>query len=168
MNAIKPAFANVHNFLHFIVLPNCIEYFDAQEQNPNDSTRRDEHRHLFNAVVGLDSAVDHSFNAKPRSISFEQYRDDLIAREPILGKLREVANALKHCVTRDKPAKPKPDATDLSKLTINVHVDVSSVGTSVTKVDLTTEFLLDAKRTVEEAFRFWLTYAQKLDTDGPA
>src|SRR6188768_306251 len=165
MNAIKPAFANVHNFLHFILLPNCIESFDAQEQNTNDTTRRDEHRHMFNAVVGLDSAVDHAFSAKPRKISFERYRDELIAREPVLGKLREVANALKHCVTRDTPAKPRPNAADVSQLTINVDVGLSEGGTLITKVDLTTEFLLDAKKTVEEAFRFWLAYAQTLDTD---
>lgn len=163
MNAIQSAFANLHNFLHFIVLPNCTDYFDEQELHPEDSTRRAEHRSLFNVVVALDSAVDHAYWAKPRPVSFEQYREDLIKAQPIVGKVRELANALKHCIIKEKPHKPKPNAADLAKVTVVVDIDDSGALT----VDLNTEFLLDAAKTVEDAFAYWLAIAQKLDTEDP-
>jgi len=166
MNALRHSFATLHNFLNHIALNNCVEYFEAQKANPADRTRRDEHRHLFNAVVALDSLVDHLYHAKTRTETFERYREDLLAKEPVLRKVRELANALKHCVTHDKPNKRKPNAADLAELTLHVKVDFSGELPSITSVDVSAEFLLDAPKTVEEAWNYWIEYAHQLDREG--
>lgn len=168
MNALKHSFATLHNFLNHIVLNNCVEYFHSQEANPGDRTRRDEHRHLFNAVVALDSVVDHLYFAKSRTETFQVFFDQVATEAPVILKVRELANALKHCVTRDRPNKPKPNAADLAELKLHVKVDFSGEVPSVTSVDVSAEFLLDAPKTVEEAWNYWIQYAHKLDVEGPS
>jgi hypothetical protein len=166
MSVLAPAFANVHNFVYFIVFDNCRAYFDSITQNPNDSTRRDEYRHLFNAVVALDSAVDHAYHAKSRpGIGDKQYLAELAAKEPAIGKLRELANALKHCITTSDK---KPNAQDLARSLVHVSVAISQEHPPVvTSIKLSSEVLLDAKETIEAAFGFWMGYAKQLEVSGP-
>jgi hypothetical protein len=156
MIALQPAFANLHNFVHFIVLNNCVDYFSATKSNPSDSTRRDELRHLFNAVVALDSAVDHAFAARPRTMKFPAFFEELAKREPAILRVRELANALKHCVTNSQA---RPNAVDLAQTTVHVEVDACKPE-PVVNVRLSTSVLGDVKQTIEAAFNFWRDYAQ--------
>jgi hypothetical protein len=167
MNVLAPAFANVHNFVYFIVFDNCRAYFDSTTQNPNDSTRRDEYRHLFNAVAALDCAVDHAYHSKSRpGVTDKQYLVELAAKEPAIGKVRELSNALKHCITTSDK---RPNARDVARSRIHVSVVISEEHPPiVTSIKLSSEVLLGAKETIEAAFRFWMDYAKQLEVSGPA
>jgi hypothetical protein len=141
------------------VLPNCQEYLHLCEGEQPDPTRRELSRALFNAIVALDSAVDHAFYSEPRDVTFAEFFRQLSAENPVIGEVRELANAMKHCVTRRAD---RLDGAELAQGYIDVEIDLEPSKPRV-KVELGTDLLDDADRVMEAAFKFWFECAHQMD-----
>lgn len=163
MSVFDGAFGNLHNFVHFIALNNCVEYFNA-EPNPADTTQRERSRMLFNAVVALDSAADHAYYAETRDVTFKQFRAQLCKIEPALDELRELANAMKHCVTGRAD---RLNGVELAQTTVVFDLDSSNQPWPAIRAEVETQLLADADRILEAAFRFWVGQAQSMDARAP-
>jgi hypothetical protein len=164
MNALAPVFANLHNFLHFVVFDNFVEYDMARTSDPADSTRRKQQRLLFNAVVAFDSAVDHAFQLTGGAKNEAEFLTNVLAKqEPALLRVREIANAMKHCVTRNRD---RLDASGLATTTLHVSVTIDGRAPNV-DLGLTSELIPDADEALDRAWRFWHGVAERIDRREP-
>lgn len=151
------AFGNLHNFLHFVVFYNVTEYFDSCKSDEPDITRRAQSRALFNAVVALDSAADYLFHAESRP------GQDVLTflrnlNEPALLEIREIANALKHCVRR------RPEqlhAAQVARPALGFEVDTSR--DIAVKLQFSVDFFVTANQSIEKAWQFWFDCAQQIE-----
>src|SRR5690606_299108 len=175
MSTLDGAFGNLHNFLHFIALNNCVDLFHeeqveeeqiAERGKPADSTRRKYSRLLFNAVVSLDSVLDHAFSAEGGGKQNEQwaFNEKLFKKEPALRDLREVSNALKHCVTRSSK---KVDGVDLVQNQLEGAVRINEDGSFEVNTVIQSEVLAMAREALPQAFRFWRAQGQQMDARNP-
>lgn len=151
------AFGSLYNFLNLVVFYNVTEYFDAYESEPADSTRRAQSRALFNAVVALDSAADYLFHAEQRQ------EPDTMAflkklNEPALLEIREIANAVKHCVRR-KPEQLQ--AAQVARPSLDAGVDTTA-GVSV-QLRFSVQFFEAAKPSIERAWQFWFDKGREIE-----
>lgn len=152
------AFGSLYNFLNLIVFPNVIEYFHANESDTPDLTRRRQSRAFFNAVVALDSAADYLFHSStPRS---ERDASAFIRAlgVPALVELREIANAIKHCV-RHRPE--QLHAANVAKPALGAELDTSN-GVQV-KLEFSVEFFKVADEHLGAAWRFWMEKSRELE-----
>jgi hypothetical protein len=164
MNALAPVFANLHNFLNFVVFYNFVEYDQARDADPADSTRRNQQRLLFNAVVAFDSAVDYAHHVAGGHGSATEFLANVLGRkEPALVRLREFANAMKHCATRN-PA--KLDASGLATASLHFAVTVQDGAPSV-ELKLTTDLIADLEDVLTRAWHFWHDVAGRIDRQEP-
>jgi hypothetical protein len=151
------AFGSLYNFLSFIVFPNVIEYFDTCKLENRDIIRRDQSRALFNAVVALDSAADYLFHAEGR-----QERDPAAfiraLNVPALVELREIANAVKHCV-RHRPE--QLHSASVARPGVGFDLDTSN-GIQV-KIQFSMDFFEVANRHVEGAWHFWMAKSREIE-----
>lgn len=152
------------NFLAMVALPNCIDYFDAEKRETGDTTRREETRHLFNAVVALDSVVDYMFHEQGAPGRLADFIATLNA--PEVAALREIANALKHCVRgqhRGRAFQETSDKTHARDIHVStLHVDVVAEANALPSVnfEITSALLSDARDALANAFRYWHQYMQ--------
>jgi hypothetical protein len=164
MNALAPVFASLHNFLNFVVFENFVEYDQARTSDPADSTRRRQQRLLFNAVVAFDSAVDYAFQITGGAKDATEFLTKVLAKkEPALLRVREFANAMKHCVTKSRD---RLDASGLATTTIHVSITIEDGAPNV-DLDLTTDLIADAEQALDSAWRFWHGVAERIDRREP-
>jgi len=151
------AFGSLYNFLNLVVFYNVREYFDACESEPADSTRRAQSRALFNAVVALDSAADYLFHAEQRQVP------DTLAflknlNEPALLEIREIANAVKHCVRR------KPQHLQAAQVARpNLHAVVDATAEVNVQLRFSVQFFEAARPNIERAWQFWFDKAREIE-----
>lgn len=175
MSTLAGPFGNLHNFLHFIALPNCSELAELEQGEREeieekgriaDSTRREFSRALFNAVVSLDSVLDYAFQAEGGGTAQDQHAFNarLFEKEPGLNDLREVANAMKHCVTWN-PQRMNGEAV----VRTSIRGDVTVTADLEVTVDLQIEsHIIDKAGTaLPKAFRFWLSQGQRMNAFAP-
>lgn len=161
MNALAPVFGNLHNFLHFVAFTNLLQLDDEQRKERKESTRREEQRLLFNAVVAFDCAVDYAFHETGGEAEYgseQKFLQKLAEVEPALLRLREFSNAMKHHSTRRTD---KLNAADLATGTISGTVSINS-GEPKVSVELTTELIADAKDVVTAAWHYWHRIGQAM------
>src|SRR6187402_599151 len=175
MSTFDGAFGNLHNFLHFIALNNCVD-FDHHARSEEeelaakgriaDVTQRKYSRLLFNAVTSLDAVLDYAFHAEGGGTDEQQreFNKVLFAKEPALAELREVSNAMKHCITRNSN---KLNGEGVIQTRITGEVTVSRE----LHVDVHVQFEVDivprATDALEKAFRFWMTQGQQMNARSP-
>jgi hypothetical protein len=161
----KGSFGSLRNFLETVALQNCVDYFRELEKESPDKTKREQARHLFNAIVSLDSAVDYMFWEQTQAPTVKA----LIAGLPSeIGELREMANALKHCVRggydkggRFQPNPSKTPAKAIVRPQVNVTVKLTNEGGPAgIRMDVSTELLEAAHRALLAAFGYWRRYAE--------
>jgi hypothetical protein len=164
MNALAPVFANLHNFLNFVVFYNFVDYDQARNADQADSTRGNQQRLLFNAAVAFDSAVDYVHQVAGGQGTATDFLVNVLGKkEPALVWLREFANAMKHCVTRN-PA--KLDASGLATTTLHFAVRVQD-GVPSVDLQLTTALIADAEDALTRAWHFWHDVAGRIDRQEP-
>ncbi len=165
LDVFKGPFGSLRNFLEMVALPNCVDYFQEAETESRDAIRREQTRHLFNATVSLDSAVDYMFSEQTQASSVTA----LIASMPSeIGELREIANALKHCVRgrNDRAGQFQPDPSKTAAKAVvrpkfNVTVKLTNQdGPPGVKVDVSAELLAVANKSLAAAFAFWCRYVR--------
>lgn len=152
------------NFVSMIVLPNVCDYDREQkrlaEGLSKDSTRRELTRRLFNAVVALDSAVDHYYHDVKPGTSLQDFLKTL---PPEIAQLRELSNAMKHCVrgTEKKGvftvADGKAHAKDIAKTHIEGSVTIEN-GVPVVQLTFSSTLLEGADELLGSAFRYWVSH----------
>jgi len=154
---IAGAFGSLYNFLNLVVFYSVTEYFDACESEPADSTRRAQSRALFNAVVALDSAADYLFHAEQRQ------EPDTLAflknlNEPALLEIREIANAVKHCVRR------KPQHLQAAQVARpNLHAVVDATAEVNVQLRFSVQFFEAARPNIERAWQFWFDKSREIE-----
>jgi hypothetical protein len=151
------AFGSLDNLLNLVVSYNVMEYFDVREKEHGDPIRRVPARALFNAVVALDSAADYLFHALPGR------RQDLPAflkslDEPALLEIREIANAVKHCVRR-RPEQLQAAEVALPGVTFEVS---ANEGVNI-RLQFSVEFFDAANRSIEKAWQFWFDKSREIE-----
>jgi len=151
------AFGSLYNFLNLVVFYNVTEYFDACKSEPADTSRRAQSRALFNAVVALDSAVDYLFHAEQRQEpDVPTFLKNL--NEPALLEIREIANAVKHCVRRRDD---QLQASQVARPELGYAVDTSE-GVKV-QLRFSVEFFETAKQSIERAWQFWFDKSREIE-----
>lgn len=173
MSTLDGAFANLHNFLFFVALPNCTEFFRLEQAETEemekrgelaDPTKRELSRALFNAVVSLDAVLDYAFHAERGGTNQRPFNEMLEQHEPAITELREISNALKHCVTR---ADAKTNSAEVLHTYVQAQLGVTEVTSSRVTVKIEAELLAKARSALTAAFRFWLSQGQKMDARDP-
>jgi hypothetical protein len=164
LDVFKGSFGSLRNFLERVALPNCVDYFWEAKKETRDKTKREQTRHLFNAIVSLDSAVDYMFHEHTEAPTVTAL---IAGLPPEIGELRELANALKHCVRgndrggRFQPSPSKTPAKAVVYPKINVTVKLTNEGGPAgVKLDVSTEMLATANEILGRAFGYWFHYVQ--------
>jgi hypothetical protein len=151
------AFGSLYNFLNLVVFYNVREYFDVRETEHGDPIGRVQARALFNAVVALDSAADYLFHAQPgESRNISAFLKSL--NEPALLEIREIANAVKHCV-RHRPE--KLHAAEVARPGVAFEVEASE-GFRV-NLQFSVAFFDAANQSIERAWQFWFDKSRELE-----
>lgn len=161
MSLFDGPFGTSANYLTMIALPNCVEYFGELEQPNPGIVRREQARRLFNAVVALDAAVEYVYHAENRAISMtaSAFIKSLGSE---VERLRDVANALKHCVRGNDRTVPfrrddaKTHAHGYATTNLSVSVDLSAGHVQVTGDTV----LDDAHAALLAAWQYWVRRVQ--------
>jgi hypothetical protein len=164
LDIFKGSFGSLRNFLEMVALPNCVDYFREAEKETRDKTKREQTRHLFNAIVSLDCAVDYMFSEQTQVSSFRVFFSGQPAE---VRNLREISNALKHCVRgsekgglfRPDPSKTAAKAVVYPKINVTVKL-TNEGGPAGVKLDVSTEMLGAANEVLTAAFGYWFHYVQ--------
>lgn len=171
MEIFKGTYSSLHNFLAFVALPNCVAYFSETNAETKDVIQRERGRCLFNAVVSLDCAVEYLFHETRFDDQGPSSVADVLAGNPVLARLRDISNAMKHCV-RGKASKngfaaddTKKHASDLSSTTVKGTVGLEGEVVQL-DVSLKTEFDAAAVHALEDAWRYWIRFHQDASAKG--
>lgn len=164
MSTLLGPLGSFRNFVSMIALPNVCDYYHEQKRHAEglskDSTRRELTRLLFNAVVALDSAVDHCYHDLNPGKSLQDFLRTL---PPEIAQLRELSNAMKHCVrgTEKKGvftmADGKTHAKDIAKTHIKGSVTLEN-GVPDVQLTFSSALLEGVDELVGAAFRYWVDH----------
>ena len=166
MSTLLGPLGSFRNFISMIALPNVCDYDHEQKRHAEglskDSTRRELTPLLFNAVVALDSAVDLYYHDVNPGTSLQDFLKTL---PPEIAQLRELSNAMKHCVrgTEKKGvytvADGKTHAKDIAKTHIEGSVTFEN-GVPDVQLTFSSTLLEGAVELVGAAFRYWVSHLQ--------
>jgi hypothetical protein len=173
MSTFDGAFGNLHNFLHFIALPNCLDFFHREQSEREevanngqvaDVTRRELSRVLFNAVVSLDTVLDYAFHAEGGGPDQGPFNQRLFQKERALAELREISNAMKHCVTRNAD---RLDGAEVVQTRIHGEAVVTDALAVNVTIQIEAKVISRANDALGNSFRFWLSQGQQMNAYAP-
>lgn len=161
--------ASFYNFLNMVALPNCVAYFEEKDDADRpDTTKRELTRLLFNAVVSLDSAFDYRYHQVGSDGKVTEHLKAYSIEHgcPALVELRDISNALKHCI-RGYGTKPNPDKVHAPQiLPVQMQGSVSvSDGIPTVTATLSAEILAQADEALTKAFHYWYDWSQTATSD---
>ena len=181
MEFIKGPLGSHKNYITYIVLPNCIDYFQLQKLNEEHnnlhaSSKYGEVRHFLNAIESMNNILDYFFYENESYLSIDHlttFKKQVCSRYPILKDVADIANAYKHCVRESKGNK-NPEllwARDIQRPRMVVNIDLMSLNNPLKKEDIKVntdykfEWPIDSyEQTLVDAFKFWKSYGEP---DGP-
>ena len=165
-NSLKGPLGSHLNYIAHIALPNCVDYFELVQQHKeeardSESNRYDRLRYFLNAMGTLNNIPEFFFYEFKNQ---KGWADDQLGsmlgkirgRHTILKTIAEIANASKHCVTRNKS---NIHASDLQSPSLSIDIDLSA---QTVNVDYGFESI-ESEDTMVEAFRFWVDYLNHPD-----
>jgi len=166
MEIFKGPLGSHLNYLSFIVLENCNDYFlllkQQQEKKQNktpDNFKR--LRYFLNAIESLNNIPEYIFhefkdekkwNDKQLSNIVGKIRNNFL----ILKDITQIANAYKHCIRKNKSNLSAPD----------LQASIFKIKLESKKIDIEFNFnSIESEDILGEAFRFWIKYKNNPNVD---
>ncbi len=165
-NALKGPLGSHLNYLTHIALPNCVDYFELVQQQKEEARDSESNRYMrlrffLNAIESLNNAPEFFFHENKQQQGWaDKQRNSIIGgirrKHEILKTIAEIANAYKHCITRNEMGM---NASDLQTPSLSINIALSA---QTVKVEYDFDSI-ESEDTLGEAFRFWMDYLNHPD-----
>lgn len=156
---LKGPFGSHLNYITHIALENYQDYFEytnrQKELGKKQENRKYQGFRLFlNAIESMNNISDY-FYYEFKEVCNWTDKGNIIGKirnnHPILKDIAHIANAYKHCRTKNKP---NIHASDLQKPMLNMSVNLTTLDVNV-KQGFTS---IEDEKLLGEAFAFWVKY----------
>lgn len=171
MEFFKGPLGSHRNYLTYIALDNCTDYFNlrkgyGERNDTSTSAKYKEFRYFLNAVESLNSVLEYFFyenEGEIRHARLERFKEAVHNKHSELRDISHLANAYKHCVRQRPRGGEKqanlPWAKDLQHTRVFVNVNVSHApGIAVTARYDFEGPTHEHEEILNRAFEVWLSY----------